>query len=211
MYIRIRWQGKLVRLYQDKNGRSHSYFTALQDIDTINKDVRNKVFNPADWQPIAIAEKRIENVLKQWLARKAKECADGKFAPSTLAAYRGYDRNHFATVKLDERGTTLRSMDIREVRLKHLQTFYDQLAGSPKTKKNIIDALRAFFRWAKRWGEIGDVPTWPEIEEVVSKERFALTYDQQQEVLQRIPAAHRDKALRAVPRVRIPLSPPLYA
>jgi integrase len=55
-----------------------------------------------------------------------------------------------------------------------------------------MDALHTFFRWLKRWGEVDQVPTWPEIEEVIEKERFALVYEDQQAALKNIPAEHRD-------------------
>jgi integrase len=66
------------------------------------------------------------------------------------------------------------------------------LNGSPKQKKNVMDALRNFFRWLLAREEIKRIPPWPEMDQVIEHERWTLTYDEQQEVLGKIPEAHRD-------------------
>jgi len=186
MYVRFMWQGGLFKFYKDKNGRARSYSTAIIDLGTINQQIEEKTFDPKEWLPAAIEEKKFENAMETWLARKEKEAQGGKLAPSTLGAYRTYKNLYYLTSK------HLMETDIREIRLKHLQNFYDELPGSAKYRKNIMDALYTFFRWSKRWGEIKEVPTWPELEKVIEKERFALTYEDQQTGLARLPEAHRD-------------------
>ena len=55
----------------------------------------------------------------------------------------------------------LEALDVRLIRLKHLQPFYEGLPGSVKYRKNILDCLKVFFNWLVRWGEIEKVPVWP--------------------------------------------------
>ena len=55
-----------------------------------------------------------------------------------------------------------------------------------------MDALHAFFRWLKRWGEIAEVPVWPEIEPPIEPQRFSLPSEEQAAALARIPEEHRD-------------------
>jgi integrase len=187
-FIRMEWQGEEVRIYNDKSGRAHKYATALKDLMDINAQIGNKIFDPREWETASIQEKLFDSQVDVWLERKEKEEREDKFAPSTLRAYRIYGRSYFKKVK------GLKGVDVREIRLKHLQMFYDNLPGglSPKYRKNIMDALHSFMKWLTRWGEIKEVPTWPEIEDVITRQRFALTYDEQQEALSRIPIAHRD-------------------
>jgi len=186
MYIRLKWEGKEYRLYEDRQGNTHHYSDAVDDLVEINKQIKAKSFDIAEWLPETCGDKLFSKQIAVWLERKEKETRDGKLAPSTLGNYQTYSRRYY----LESRH--LRNVDVREIRLKHLQRFYDDLPGSPKYRKNILDALHTFFRFMVRWGEITEVPVWPEIEEVIEHERFALTYEEQQEVLRNIPTEHRD-------------------
>ncbi len=55
-----------------------------------------------------------------------------------------------------------------------------------------MDGLHDFFRWLNRWGEIPEIPTWPEMEEVVQKEKKALSREEQEKCLAMIPEKQRD-------------------
>ena len=114
------------------------------------------------------------------------DAGKGSLAPSTLAGYKNYARNYYLT------SPYLTGRDVREIRVKHLQLFYDSLPRSAKYRKNVMDGLSVFFRWLKRWGEIADVPTWPEMDTIVEPIRFSLTLDEQEAALARIPGEHRD-------------------
>ncbi len=186
VYIRFKWQSQTHRIYEDKTGRSHSYSTAILDLAEINKQIHDKQFDPQEWLPETIEGKKFGMQMTAWLARKEKETADGKLAPSTLRDYKSYAKNYFPYFN---------ALDVREIKMKNLQLFYDGLPAkglSPKYVKNIMDALHTFFRWLVRWGEIEEVPTWPEMEEAIVKQRFALTLDEQKSALANIPAVHRD-------------------
>jgi integrase len=214
MHVRVKWEGKPFRVYEDKSGRPHSYATALKTLSSINDEIEAKTFEPKQWLPEAFQAKKFENAMASWIDRKERETEQGKLAPSTLGNYKTYNRMFF---------NYFHGLDVAELKMKHLQLFYDALgekdtpekepltAGwtdvdrkreerrrgttyplSPKYRKNVMDALYTFFRWLKRWGEIKELPTWPELETVVQHEPFTLVEDAQVNVLSRIPIEHRD-------------------
>jgi integrase len=184
VHIRLMFEGEPLRIYL-KDGKPYSYSDAVSDLITINQQIKEKTFDPREWLPVTAGEKSFRNIMAAWLERKELECDKDKLAPSTLGNYQTYNRKYYQTSDHLNR-------DIREIKLKHLQLFYDDLPGSSKYRKNIIDGLHTFFRWALRWGEIESIPIWPEMEDVIQKERFALTYEEQQTALSNIPAEHRD-------------------
>jgi len=185
-HIRLKHKGEIVKLYTDTSGRSHSYSTALHDLVEINRQIAEKTFTPRDWLPRAVEARRFENAMDTWLTRKEKEAKEGKLAPSTLGNYRTYARKYYLLSR------HFGGHDVRDIQLKELQLFYDVLPGSAKYRKNVMDGLHTFFRWLKRWGEIKDVPTWPEIETPIQHEPFTLVEEAQADVLSRIPGEHRD-------------------
>jgi integrase len=187
VYIRIKYQGERLRLYNDKKtGVSFTYASALKALVDINAELEAKTFDPKEWEAEAIQGRLFENKLDEWIEQKERERARNKIKPSTVGNYLTYRKLYFLPSR------HLVGHDVREIRLKHLQFFYDGLVGSEKYRKNIMDALHTFFRWLKRWGEIAEIPTWPELDEVVHKEKFALTREEQEAALARIPEEHRD-------------------
>ena len=119
-----------------------------------------------------------ESCIKRWLEKKDKDRENGKLAPSTYGNYATYVNVHFSP---------LFYLDTTKITAGQLQDFYDNLKGSPKQKKNVMDALRNFFRWLLTREEIKRIPPWPEMDQVIEHERWTLTYDEQQEVLTKIP------------------------
>ncbi len=182
-YIFIKWQGKAQRYYAGKDGKKYTFETAFKALQDINEEIQGNRFDPDSWRTTEIEKKHFENEMATWLERKEKETEAGKLAPSTLGNYKTYNRKYY---------DYFLGLDVREIKLKHLQLFYDRLPGSAKYRKNILDALRTFFRWLKRWGEIDEVPIWPEMEQAISPEVWTLTYEEQQAELARIPEEHRD-------------------
>jgi len=102
-----------------------------------------------------------------------------------LGNYQTYAKRYFLASNLCGAG-------VREIKLKHLQKFYENLPVSTKYRKNVMDALYTLFRWLKRWGEISEVPTWPELDEVIEKQGFALTREEQDQALSNLPPEHLD-------------------
>lgn len=185
-YLRLKYEGTRHYIREDSHGRPHTYSSAAEALISINRQIDDHVFDPREWEPAVVTRRLFENEINAWLERKEKDQEADKIAPSTLGNYRTYRKHYYS------KSSHLCGHDVREIRLKHLQLFYDDLAGSAKYRKNIMDGLHTFFCWLKRWGEIVEVPTWPEVEEPIGKARFALTREEQEKALGRIPPEHRD-------------------
>ena len=185
-YLRLKFDGKRLYIREDGHGRPHTYASAVEALIKINRAISEHTFDPREYESATVARRLFENAIDAWIERKEKDEESDKIAPSTLGNYRTYRKLYYLTSK------HLVGQDVREIRLKHLQLFYDDLPGAPHYRKNIMDGLFTFFTWLKRWGEITDIPTWPEIEEPIGRARRALTRDEQDEELARIPEEHRD-------------------
>ncbi len=184
MALRLSWEGRERKFFHDKAGKPFTYAEALNALGDINKEIRERTFDPSEWEKAAIMGRKFEAAWQTFFEKKQKAEAKGDLSPATLSVIRGFRRNHFAFFE---------GRDVRDIRLKHLEAFYEDLPEhlSPKTKKNMMDVLKSFFRYLERRGEIDSMPVWPEVAGVIQKEGFALQVDEQQEVLQRIPAEHR--------------------
>lgn len=178
VYIRLNYQGITYRFFHDKTGNSYTYSAADQARRDMAVHIAAKVFNPKEWTLKAIEERRFINEFETFLKQKEK-----KLKPATKYLYETYNRLYFVP---------LYNLDVREIKLKQLQTWYDALPSlSAKYKKNMTDCLRTFFRWLLRWGEIKECPIFPEIETAYSAPRTYLDYNTQIEALNRIPEQHR--------------------
>jgi integrase len=178
VHIRFKVDSEVFDLWHDKQGRAYTYSVAEIDKREIDTQRQEKGFKAEDWRPRDQSARKFAAMFEKFLEQKEK-----KLRPGTLHIYWAYYRNHF---------TPLYDIDIREIRLKHLQGWYDNLPTlSAKYRKNMSDCLRVFFNWLVRWGEIKNVPVMPDIQTPDSTPRNFLEYDTQIEQLARIPEAHR--------------------
>lgn len=180
VYIHFEFQGEKFNLYYDQNGKVYTYSTAEVDKRKIDHERDEDHFRSEDWRVKDSKERLFETAFKRFLEQKEK-----KLHPGTLHVYQSYYDNHF---KL------LYASGVREIRLKHLQLWYDGLPRNltSKYKKNMTDCLRAFFNWLVRWGDIKTCPIMPDIETPDSIPRTALEYDVQRSELKKIPEPFRD-------------------
>lgn len=183
--LRISWEGKLFNYYKGKDGKSLSFKDGLALKIEINKKIQDGEFDPNDYTQAKINELRFGNAFERWLNEKEREEQDNRLSPETLRCYNAYSRNYFSYFE---------NIDVRDIRLKHLQTFLNALPErlSSKYKKNIMNSLHTFFGWLKRWGDIKDTPVFPEVRVNDSRVMRPITYEQQMEAIERIPQEHRD-------------------
>ena len=163
----------------------------VKQLIRMEPDIRKKTFNPDDWHPARVKERLLENKAHDWLDSKQAEAEAGKLSYETLKDYRGYVTNYF--MKLPS-AAPLGRQDVREVRFEDLKTFKDNLHKNLKikTRRNIMNALHAFFNWTRLMGSVRDMPAFPAVEGNDSDIRIALEYQDQLEALSRIPEKHRD-------------------
>lgn len=183
--VNIYWKGKYYEYRRDEQGYVFTYEKARDKLIDINKAVRNRTFNPVDLSDEQVRERRFENMMERWLDQKAKEEDDKMLSPETLKAYRSNNRRYFGYFT---------GWDVREIRFEQLERFKDDLPRtlSLKTRRNILNALHAFYTWLRRKGTIREMPVWPEIKGDDARVMAALDKEDQDKALARIPKEHRD-------------------
>lgn len=185
-HINIYWKGESYRLFQDVRGIVFSYMSALDQLLAMSRDIRERRFNPVDWQQGKIKERRLDMMLEKWLAQKKEEVESTELSYSTYHSYRSYNDSHIVP--------SLGKFDVREIRFSDLEEFKDKLPKTLKlkTKRNILNALHAAMRWMWQKGFINEMPPFPVIKGNDATPRIALDIESQYEALNKIPEDHRD-------------------
>jgi integrase len=146
----------------------------------IRTAISKKTFNPADYDSKA---KRYEVMVDKWIVHKIAEYRRGALKPSSLYSIQKIVANHLCYFS---------GYNVKDINLELVSDFVDNLQGKIKTRRNILIVLKSFLRWCYERGAITVMPLFPHIEGDDAKERVALNYEDQQELLRRIPEAHRD-------------------
>jgi integrase/ribosomal protein L32 len=181
--IRLSVEGKYVRIYHDKSGRTLAFTDAFQTLANINAEIKSNTFDVRDWLQPAIQEQKFSNKYLAWLKQKKIEADKGRFSKQTYKLYEIYYRCHYKP---------LYDLDVRDIKLRHLQEFVNDLNGlSDKYTKNLLDCLKTFFRWLNRWEKL-EMPIMPEVEVVISEPQHAITYEEQVEAIKNFPDKHQD-------------------
>lgn len=156
-------------------------------LSSIRLEINNGKFNPADWTPSKLNERKFKTKIKEWLDHKIEEAEANELSFETIKNYKGYVNNYFLPF--------FKNWDVREIRLEQLEEFSDSLRSRVtkiKTRRNILNGLHSFFSWLKRRGTIIEMPIWPIVKGNNSSVRTALDFDVQQFGLSRMPEEHRD-------------------
>lgn len=190
------------RFYLSPNNLPYTYATALDALLEMNQQMKAKEFDRAKWQKRAIEERIFEGCVKRWLADRKRDMENGIISQSYYGNLKTYVKVHFLAVfnTKDEDGkdkvVTLRDKDVTRMKMGDLQDFYNELPGSPKQRKNIIDELKRIFGWLLLRQEITavQVPLWGNLKmaPVVEKEADSCTYEEQMKDLARMPEQYRD-------------------
>ncbi len=148
-------------------------------------EVDKRRFNPLDFQIAHIKERRVVTKLSEWLEQKKTELDNDELAISTLRHYRSYFDNYYTPY--------FEKLDCREVTFTELEAFKDHLGKGDikiKTRRNIMNALHAFFTWLYQKGIIKVMPAFPTIKGDDAIARISLDYNDQQNFLENIPLKH---------------------
>ncbi len=186
-FINIYWKGKHHNYWHDEQGDNFYYEKALRHLNAMRLDVDKNRFDPLDFQIAHIKERRVVNKLAEWLDQKKTELDNEELAISTFRHYRAY-YNKYYTPYFDK-------LDCREVQFATLESFKDWLAGKGikiKTRRNILNALHAFFVWIFQKGIIKTMPAFPPIKGDDATVKTSLDYADQQTYLENIPVEHRE-------------------
>jgi integrase/recombinase XerD len=186
-YIMIYWKKSHHRFWHDKDGDPLSYHKADRKLTKIRQEIDDKIFDPFDYILTKIKERQLINKIGEWLDQKKKELDNGELAISTYRHYRAYQDNYFKIY--------FKKSDCREIKFPELEAFKNWLADHGikiKTRRNILNALHAFFTWLFQKGIISAIPAFPTIKGDDASVRISLEYGDQQTFLDKIPLTHRD-------------------
>jgi integrase len=177
--VDVCYKGERIRISYDKQGKPlDSYERAYSLLAHINYEIENHLFDPSRYDNKQRKEYLFEVLVKKWL--KIKE--DEGIVSTHL--YCGYDRLYFKYFY---------GQDVRDLRTFHINDFYQSLPDnlSKKSKKNIMAALHAFFKWLLSLEYIDRMPQFPKIKVDMPNWRW-LDIDTQVEVLKAIPEEDRN-------------------
>lgn len=166
--------GKTLRSFADAHGLLRQ---AQNEIDA-------HTFDPAKWKAKDRIDFRFSYQIDRWYKEKEDYMKKEKLAPSYVPKLFTYITHYY----LPFFGDT----DIREIFNPMIKDFAKQLPDrlSLKYQKNILDALRHFFRWLKEDRLISDVPVFKTIE-VPEHEPNVISPETQAAILNLIPNEHK--------------------
>lgn len=182
--VRVHWQGKYHEVRRNEKGYVLTYDEARDTLIDITKEMKAGTFDPATRTSEGIKEGRFEHQVNLWIEEQEKRYNTNELSWGTYRDYDGYVRNHYSI---------LNDIDVRKIELKDIVKVKDSLNNvSIKTRRNVLNALKTFFKWMIDRGTIAVMPKFPEVTGEDGKQGRPIDYWTQQEVLTRIPEKDRD-------------------
>jgi len=156
LYLYVKGIGNK-KIYKDGRQRITSYAQADRLLTTIRKQIDDNVFDINDYLPKSLKHYSARNLIVKWYRSK---CKRGN-APTTRKDYRGFIINYFSPFAIKTKFD-----DCRNIRTHHIDSFYESLPYylSPKTKDNIMNALKNFVSWLQRKEILERNPEFPYID-----------------------------------------------
>lgn len=148
-FVDISYKGRRIKIYSNNNGTVlDSYGRAVETLEHINYEMRHHQFDPTKYVKKDVKRFLFENLIKDWFHAKSDL--------TSVFKYRQVYNRYFGFFT---------GMDVREIRTSHVHEFYQHLPNklSNKTKKNVLDTLRAFMFWAFNLEYIEKLPIFPVI------------------------------------------------
>jgi len=178
-----RWLLKLpggIRIFCDKQHRSfyseqHARWTLAQ----IQAEIENGFFDEAFYAKKRKSVHSFEVYAQEWLANCERRLERKELSPTYMREVRRYVNNYFIP--------SLGSMNILDIRGRHLKTFYLGLGNlSQKTLYNIMAVLKKLFRDAHEEEVIQAVPNFPTVGSIPEPETVWADEEQQDAIFQHL-------------------------
>ncbi|MCX5815445.1 MAG: tyrosine-type recombinase/integrase [Proteobacteria bacterium] len=186
-YIAIYWEGKHYCFRRDSRNEVYDYREAFKSLAKINAAMEDKKhkFDPTQWTDSSIKARRFDNQIEEYYQEKDDEVKSDELSPEYYRIIKNYHKNYFKYFN---------DWDVRGVDREALHKFKRECLDGLKIKsrKNILNALRAFFSWLYENGVILQMPVFPKIKGDDASPRRALRKEEQDEALKRIPDVFRD-------------------
>lgn len=186
-FIVFYWNKQHYFSRRDSRGEVYDFREAVKTLTRINTAMqdRNRQFDPADWTDASIKRRRFENLMEDYHIEKEHEVRTGELSPEYFRIIRNYYKNYYKFFD----GYDVREID-REVLSEFKRTCLNELRI--KSRKNIRNALHAFFHWLHDNGHILHIPSFPEIKGDDATPRRAIRKEAQEAALKKIPEQFRD-------------------
>jgi len=187
-YIVFYWEGRHYPSRRDSRGEVYDYREAVKSLAKINgaiEDTKIK-FDPVDWTDAKIKERKFENLMEDYHEEKESEVRTGELSPEYFRIIRNYYRNYYKFFD---------GCDVRDIDRELLSIFKRKCLGALnkiKSRRNVLNALHAFFSWLLECRHILHMPVFPEIKGNDSTPRRAMRREEQEAALRKLPIEHRD-------------------
>lgn len=187
--IDFRYKGDRIRRGTTFDGKTLSSFAEAHALlMQAQAEIRAHKFDPTRWKSKDRLEFRFDYLIDRFYETKKTLMDQGKLAPSYVPKLRTYIELYLKPY--------FGLMDVREINSVLIEDFYLKLGAWPSRKlslkyqKNIMDALRHFFKTLKEKRVIDDIPSFPGIE-VPEHEPVTISYNIQRMILEYIPDEHK--------------------
>lgn len=183
--IDIHFSGERYFICSDKQGQAlDTYQRASILLSHIQHEIENHIFDPSKYVASDIKKFYFENLLDKWTADKEKDAEKGHLSYSYINPLKGHIRNYIKPYFIGK--------DIRDIRTIDIKEFSRQLPDrlSPKTQKNIINALENFFNTLIIDEILDKKPIFPKISVPEPAIKWC-TREVQDSILNAIPDKHR--------------------
>jgi len=183
-YIDLWWQGERIRIYSDKLGEPlDTYQRTFNLLSHIQYEIKHHIFDPTKYKASEIRKFLFENRITQFLSEKKIEEEKRNISPSYINSLKNYINNYFLPF--------FKGMDVRDISSDDIKNFYYNLPErKEKTIKNILDALKHFFRNLYQYEIIDKIPIFPKIRVPESIPRWT-SIENQLKLLNAIAECHK--------------------
>jgi integrase len=185
LYVDLPWKGQRIRIYSDKTGQVlDTYDRANTVLKTIRGEIENHTFDPARYVKADLEKFYFDAIVDQWLKDKEAVANKGQLSWSYIGPLKGYVSNYIKPF--------FEGKDVRDIRTVDIKGFYKTLPDnlSPKTHKNILNALENLFNTLLQDEVIEKKPIFPVITVPEPMTKWC-TREVQDKLLSAIPDQHR--------------------
>jgi integrase len=181
--ILIHYKGQRIKRGTTLDGKTLKTFADAHDLlSQAKREIEAHKFDPTKWNSKDSLEFQFSRLIQKWYEEKEIAMKQGKLAYGYVPKLKGYIKNYIEPY--------FHITDVREIY--NLKDFTKQLPEklSLKYQKNIIDALKSFFKWLRENRLISDLPVFPDKIEVPEYEPETVTREVQEQFLKLVPLEH---------------------
>jgi len=184
LFVSLSWQGKLVRVYSDKQGNPLTDFRQAQRVlQLIAHELETGEFDPTRWVRSEAEKFLFKNLAQEYLQERKKA-----MTPAGFASKESWFRKWLIPA--------LGELDVRDLKAYHLNDLKNTMLGAglslSSVKKAFVE-LRAFLNWLLHLERIEKLPTFPDRDIRPEEPPIRwLSPEQQALILSHIPPEHRN-------------------